>query len=164
MFSKCVVLIQPRWLLRILSAAMAAGLLITLAACGTGTTTASGTLPTTATTATTAPESTNAAAVRKISPPDAKAKLAENPQILLLDVRTAEEYETGHIEGSKLLPYDEIESRAGELPADKQNPIIVYCRTGRRSAIAADTLLRLGYTTVYDLGGIQDWPYPTVVS
>jgi len=89
--------------------------------------------------------------------------LAATPGVLLLDVRTAEEFAAGHIPGSQLLPYDEIIARVEELPADRQTPIIVYCRSGRRSAIAAETLAGLGFGEIYDLGGIQDWPFATVM-
>jgi len=99
-----------------------------------------------------------------ISPSDAKAKLENNQNVLLLDVRTAEEYAAGHIPDSVLLPYDQIKARADELPADKTTPIIVYCRSGNRSAVAAAVLADLGYTEIYDLGGIQDWPYDIVKS
>ncbi len=102
-------------------------------------------------------------AVQLITPEDAKALLASEPAVLLLDVRTQEEYDSGHIAGSVLMPNDEIETRSAELPADRATTIVVYCRSGRRSALAAETLLSLGYTKIYDLGGIQDWPYETVV-
>ena len=81
---------------------------------------------------------------------------------VLLDARTEEEYREAHIEGAVLIPFDEIELRAGtELP-DKDSVILVYCRSGRRSAIAAEALAGMGYARVYDFGGIQDWPYETV--
>ncbi len=84
----------------------------------------------------------------------------KNQGILLLDVRTAEEYASGRIPGAKLLPYDEIAARAQELATlagTKDRPIVVYCRSGRRSAIAASSLKSLGYTTVADFGGISAW-------
>ena len=108
-------------------------------------------------------ETSEVLGIRLITPSDAKTMLENDPDVLLLDVRTVEEYAAGHIAGSQLLPYDEIESRADELPADRQKPVIIYCRSGRRSAIAAETLASLGFTEIYDLGGIQDWPYETVV-
>lgn len=123
---------------------------------------------TSGTTTTTSPSvplasSTQPVAINQlISPEDAKNMLANNPNILLLDVRTAEEYAAGHIPDSVLLPYDQLKARADELPADKTTPIIVYCRSGNRSAVAAGTLAGLGYTEIYDLGGIQDWPYDIV--
>ena len=104
---------------------------------------------------------TETAEVRFISPADAKA-LMGSEDVVLLDVRTQEEYDAGHIEGAILMPYDEISQRTDELPADKDKTIIVYCRSGSRAAAAGSTLLSLGYTQVYNLGGINSWPYGTV--
>jgi rhodanese-related sulfurtransferase len=75
--------------------------------------------------------------------------------VLLLDVRTSEEYADGHIPGSVLKPYDEIADSFVEV--DKSRPVAVYCRSGRRSAIAVETLRGMGYTNVWDLGGITGW-------
>jgi len=100
-------------------------------------------------------------AVQMISAEDAKA-LIGTEGVTLLDVRTQEEYDEAHIDGAVLLPYDAITADSAGLPADKDSAVIVYCRSGRRSAIAASTLISLGYTRVYDLGGIQSWPYETV--
>lgn len=81
----------------------------------------------------------------------------------VLDVREQDEFDAGHIEGAKLLPYGSItaDSAAAVLPA-KDETVLVYCRSGRRSAIAAQALADLGYTAVYDFGGILDWPYEVV--
>lgn len=106
-------------------------------------------------------QATAQAAYQTISPEDAKAMIGAEGTVLL-DVRTQEEYGEAHIDGAQLIPYDAIEQNADELPADKDASIIVYCRSGRRSAIAAETLIGMGYANVYDLGGIQDWPYETV--
>jgi rhodanese-related sulfurtransferase len=76
---------------------------------------------------------------------------------VLVDVRTPSEYEAGHVPGARLIPYDQIAARAGELPA-KDRPIVLYCRTGRRTGIAAATLAQLGYTAVYDMQGLSNWP------
>ncbi len=78
--------------------------------------------------------------------------------LLLLDVRTSEEYADGHIPGAILKPYDEI--AASFVEADKSRPVAVYCRSGRRSAIAVETLRGMGYTNVSDLGGITGWNGP----
>jgi len=97
-----------------------------------------------------------------ISPSDAK-KLLENEQgIVLLDVRTIEEHKEVRIPGSILIPYDVIEQEANVLLPEKETVILVYCRTGRRSVIAAEALVKMGYTNVKNLGGIIDWPYETV--
>lgn len=119
-------------------------------------------VPTATTTQASTETTVLASAIRLITPADAKAMIETNSGVLLLDVRTAEEYAAGHIAGSQLLPYDEITARKEELPGEMSTPIIVYCRSGRRSAIAAETLAGLGYTEIYDLGGIQDWPYEVV--
>lgn len=99
--------------------------------------------------------------VQLISPENARILLDENPAAVLIDVRTEEEYLAGHIPGSLLLPVEELADRLDELPPDKQTILVVYCRTGRRSAIAAQILLEAGYLAIYDLGGIADWPYET---
>ena len=97
-----------------------------------------------------------------ISPSDASALLAGQEPVLLLDVRTQEEYDQGHIKGAVLIPSTELSRRApAELP-DKEALIILYCRSGNRSAAAARELADLGYTRVFDLGGIIDWPYEVV--
>ncbi len=98
---------------------------------------------------------------KQISPSEAKERLEMDKEIILLDVRTKEEYVERHIPGSMLIPVDRLESVAEEQLTDKNATIIVYCRSGRRSAIAAQALADLGYRNVYDLGGIIDWPYET---
>lgn len=74
---------------------------------------------------------------------------------LLLDVRTAEEYSAGHIPGAVLAPYDELSASFAE--PDKAKPIVVYCRSGRRSAIAKETLEAMGYSDVADFVAVSDW-------
>lgn len=99
----------------------------------------------------------------KITPEQAKKRLDEDAAVILLDVRTQEEYDANHIEGALLIPDYELEDRAkGEL-ADKNATILVYCRSGIRSAVSAKALVAMGYTGVYDFGGIIDYPYATVV-
>ncbi len=86
--------------------------------------------------------------------------IIENDDVLILDVRTAEEYASGTIPGAILFPYDELESRKGELAQLVGSPdrlIVVFCRSGFRSSIAADTLLTLGYTQIADFGSISNW-------
>lgn len=107
-------------------------------------------------------ESAKTPAPGKISAKQAKEMLTDNADIILLDVRTEDEYKEKHIEGALLIPDYEISSRAEtELP-DKDAVILVYCRSGRRSEIAANALAEMGYTNVYDFGGIQSWSYETV--
>lgn len=80
---------------------------------------------------------------------------------ILLDVRTEGEFKARRIRGAVLLPYDEIGRRAtAELP-DKNALILLYCRSGNRSRAAAQELVGMGYTNVYDFGGIMSWPYDT---
>jgi len=106
--------------------------------------------------------SAQTAVYRKISPEDAQAMMDETEDYILLDVRTEEEYSDKHIEGALLIPdYELSERAAAELP-DKEAIILVYCRSGRRSAASAKALVELGYQNVYDFGGINDWPYETV--
>lgn len=96
-----------------------------------------------------------------ISPKDALKMMEQDEKAILLDVRTPEEYREKRIPGSVLVPdYDIRDKIAGVVP-DKGTKIIVYCRSGRRSAAAVQTLNELGYKNVYDLGGIIDWPYDT---
>ena len=101
------------------------------------------------------------AAYQTITPDDAK-ELIGTSGVVLLDVRTREEFDEAHIDGATLVPYDALDQNVDKLPEGKDTTIIVYCRSGRRSAIAAETLIGMGYTQVFDLGGIQDWPYDTV--
>jgi len=98
---------------------------------------------------------------QKISAGDAYQMMQDTDEYILLDVRTDDEYKQGHIEGAVLIPDYEIGNRAAtELP-DKNAVILIYCRSGRRSANAVGELIVMGYTNVYDFGGINDWPYET---
>ena len=92
---------------------------------------------------------------------EAKALYEANPGAVLLDVRNQNEYDTGHIEDSTLIPVGELESHLSELP-DKSAVIIVYCRSGRRSNTAYETLCAAGYTNVYDMQQVSNWPDPLV--
>ncbi len=86
-----------------------------------------------------------------------QVKLAAQEDFILLDVRTREEFEQGHLPHAILLPYDELEAEADRLLPRKEQEIIVYCRSGRRSAIAVAVLQKLGYQQVEDFGGINRW-------
>lgn len=98
-----------------------------------------------------------------ISPKAVKDLLASGKEFVLLDVRTFEEYVAGRIPGSVLLPYDQINAMtAAKAIGAKNRTVVVYCRTGRRSGIAAAALVSLGYTKVLDMGGILSWPYDTI--
>lgn len=95
-----------------------------------------------------------------LTPEQAKARMEENPDLILLDVRTQEEFEQGHIPGAVCLPNEMI---AADMPFlfGKDAEILLYCRSGRRSADAAKKLRDMGFTNVFDFGGIIDWPYET---
>ena len=84
-------------------------------------------------------------------------KLNAKENFVLLDVRTQEEYNAGYIAGAILLPYDEINAKATIVLPDKEKEIVLYCRSGRRSAIAKKFLLDLGYQKVVDFGGVKRW-------
>ena len=96
-----------------------------------------------------------------ITPQEAKKIMDTQEGYVILDTRTPEEYETGHIPGAILIPHDEILERAEKTLPDKDQLILVYCRSGRRSKLAAQDLVDLGYTNVKEFGGIIDWPYGT---
>ena len=83
-----------------------------------------------------------------------------HPEAGLEDVREEAEDITGHARDAELLPVDELDAEsAGLLIGMKETPVLVYCRTGRRSREAAQKLEELGYTEVYDMGGLVGWPY-----
>ena len=98
--------------------------------------------------------------IQKLSFQQAHDLLQSNPGAVLLDVREEPEYLTGHAVNAQLLPVDEIteETAAAVIPS-KTDTVLVYCRTGRRSARAAKMLEALGYQNLYDMGGLVGWPY-----
>ena len=96
-----------------------------------------------------------------ITPESAKIMMEES-SVIILDVRTPVEYKEGHIEGAILIPDYEILETAEKILTDKNQTILVYCRSGNRSRKAANNLLYLGYQNVYDFGGIIDWPFEIV--
>lgn len=95
-----------------------------------------------------------------LTPEAAKTRMDENQDAIILDVRTQEEYDGGHVPGAVCFPNEDIQPEL-PLPFEKDAEILVYCRSGRRSAQAAEKLAGMGYTNVADFGGIQDWPYET---
>ena len=102
------------------------------------------------------------ASYEQISQAEAKAIMDSEKGYIILDVRTEEEFIAGHIEGAILIPDYEINEKAESLLTDKDQLILVYCRSGRRSKLAAEDLAALGYTNVKEFGGIIDWTYGTV--
>lgn len=108
-------------------------------------------------------QDTSIDAYKTINADEAKKIMDENPNITILDVRTQEEFDAGHIKGALLIPYDEISEDVKIDLTDQSATILVYCRSGRRSAVASKTLVDLGYTDVYDFGGVLDWNYELVL-
>lgn len=98
----------------------------------------------------------------QISEAEAKALMDSESGYIIIDARTQEEYDQGHIPGAILIPEYEIADRAEKELPDKDQLILVYCRSGRRSKIAAEELIKLGYTNVKEFGGIIDWKYEIV--
>ena len=94
-----------------------------------------------------------------ITAEEAKQIMNSEEGYIILDVREQDEYDAGHIPGAILIPYTQIEEKVDEMLPDKDQLILVYCRSGRRSKIAAEALAALGYTNIKEFGGIIDWPY-----
>ena len=98
----------------------------------------------------------------QISQDEAKRIMDTESDYIIIDARTQEEFNEGHIENAILIPEYEIQEKAPELIPDKNALILVYCRSGRRSKIASEALVQLGYTNVKEFGGIIDWEYEIV--
>ena len=98
----------------------------------------------------------------QITAEQAKTIMDTEKDYIIIDARTEEEFAEGHIENAILIPEYEIAERAEKELPDKEQLILVYCRSGRRSKIASEELVKLGYTNVKEFGGIIDWPYKTV--
>ena len=95
---------------------------------------------------------------RKINPAEA-IRLLDAHRAQAVDVREPDEYAAGHIPGALLLPLGQLGARAARVLPDRRAALLVYCRTGRRSAEAVQRLAALGYENLYDLGGVLRWPY-----
>ena len=100
-----------------------------------------------------------AASYEQITQEEAKQIMDTTNGYILLDTRTREEYDQSHIPGALLIPHTEIAQRAEEALPDKDQVILVYCRSGNRSKQASAVLAELGYTHVKEFGGINTWPY-----
>ena len=98
---------------------------------------------------------------QQISAQEAKSIMDTEKEYVIIDARTEEEFAEGHIKNAILIPEYEIAARAEKELPDKDALILVYCRSGRRSKIASEELVKLGYTNVKEFGGIIDWPYET---
>lgn len=103
-----------------------------------------------------------AAAYRRVTPAQAKSMMDSRPNAIILDVRTEEEYQAGHIPNAVLIPDYELESVFPSRYPDKNALILVYCQNGIRSAGATRALLNLGYQNAVDFGALKDWPYDVV--
>ena len=96
---------------------------------------------------------------QQITQEEAK-EMMDNQEVIILDVREQDEYDSGHIPGAVLLPVGTIdETTAAEVIPEKDATVLVYCRSGNRSKTASSTLAGLGYTNIYEFGGINTWPY-----
>ena len=104
-------------------------------------------------------ENNREAAYMNITAEEAKQIMDSETGYIILDVRTQEEYDQGHIPGAIVISHEQIADRAEEVLTDKDQLILVYCRSGRRSKLAAQILAELGYTNIKEFGGILDWPY-----
>jgi phage shock protein E len=89
----------------------------------------------------------------------ATARQLQARGVTVVDVRTPQEFETGHVPGAINIPHDQMAARAAEVGA-KDKPVLLYCQSGRRSRLAAAELARQGFTAVYDFGPISAWPGP----
>ena len=98
---------------------------------------------------------------QQITQEEAK-EMMDTQEVLILDVREQDEYDSGHIPGAMLLPAGTIdEATAADVIPEKDSTVLVYCRSGNRSKTASSTLADLGYTNIYEFGGINTWPYET---
>ena len=105
-------------------------------------------------------EEENTASYQQITAEEAKSMMEEQPDAVILDVREQDEYDAGHIPGAVLLTVGTInEETAASVIPEKDTVVLVYCRSGNRSKTASQALADLGYTQIYEFGGIKDWPY-----
>lgn len=107
-------------------------------------------------------ENNKTSTYEQITAEQAKTIMDTEKGYIIIDARTEEEFAEGHIENAILIPEYEIANRAEKELPDKEQLILVYCRSGRRSKIASEELVKLGYTNVKEFGGIIDWPYEVV--
>ena len=104
-------------------------------------------------------ETKQEAVYMNITAQEAKEIMDRESGYVILDVRTREEYDQGRIPGAIVISHVKVAHKAEETLTDKDQLILVYCRSGRRSKIAAEALVELGYTNILEFGGILDWPY-----
>ena len=104
-------------------------------------------------------DNTQEEAYMNITAQEAKRIMDTEQDYIILDTRTQEEYDEGHIPGAIVISHEEIKEKAESVLKDKNQLILVYCRSGRRSKLASEDLVELGYTNIKEFGGIIDWPY-----
>jgi len=104
----------------------------------------------------------NSTTYKKITGEEAKEIMESGKPYILLDVRVQEQFNAQRIDGAILIPHDEIRELAPEKLPNKKATILIYCRSGRRSGIAAEELAKMGYKKVYDFGGIINWTHGTI--
>ncbi len=109
----------------------------------------------------TAEDMPDKAAYHKISAEEAYEMMVSQ-EVVIVDVRTPEEYDGGHIPNAILVPNESIGDDMPEALPDKEATLLIYCRSGRRSKEASEKLLKLGYKSIYEFGGVIDWPYELV--
>ena len=107
-------------------------------------------------------ENGKASTYEQITAEQAKTIMDTESDYIIIDARTTEEFSDGHIENAILIPEYEIAARAEKELPDKDALILVYCRSGRRSKIASEEIVKLGYCKVKEFGGIIDWPYEVI--
>lgn len=109
----------------------------------------------------TASNASSESSYQQISQEEAK-EMMDTQDVIILDVREQDEYDSGYIPGAVLLPVGTIdEETAAEVIPEKDSTVLVYCRSGNRSKTASSALAELGYTNIYEFGGINTWPYET---
>ena len=109
------------------------------------------------------PEEPQKNTYQQITAQQAKTMMEQETAAVILDVREQDEFDAGHIPGATLLSVNAItEDSAAAVIPDKDTVVLVYCRSGNRSKTASDKLVALGYTQVYEFGGINSWPYEVV--
>lgn len=104
-------------------------------------------------------DSSDSSSYQQVDAETAKELMDTEDDYVILDVRTQAEYDEGHIPGAILIPHDTVTTAAEDALPDKDQLILVYCRSGNRSKQASQTLVDLGYTNVVEFGGINSWPY-----
>ena len=102
-------------------------------------------------------EEQNKAAYKQISQEEAKEMMGRDDGHVIVDVRRQDEYDAGHIPGAILIPNESIGCDSPEALPDYDQVILIYCRSGNRSKQASEKLAAMGYTNIYEFGGINTW-------